>query len=203
MLCYSLFGGEISISISLLRYIYREWEGGVKPGQPSLKAASPPRGGCAARLVTSWDLWGKLKLWLCCWEPWTVLWLGTHETDYAGWSFGNNEILMEVWRLLLVTGGLLAVILFYFISFSIITRPSRRCFSNEDWGSTLCCIAACFLQAGRSLSLICTLKCPSCNVFASGLVGLNERMALNKAAFKFELGDWHPCEYLRASIVLG
>ena len=29
---------------------------------------------------------------------------------------------------------------------------------------------------------------PSCKVFVSGPVGLNERMALNKAIFKFELG---------------
>ena len=34
------------------------------------------------------------------------------------------------------------------------------------------------------------------NIFVSGPVSLNERMALNKAVFKFEWGDWHLYEYL-------
>ena len=46
-------------------------------------------------------------------------------------------------------------------------------------------------------------KVPSFKVFVSGPVGLDDEVALNKAALEFELWDWNPYEYLRASIVLG
>ena len=68
-----------------------------------------------------------------------------------------------------------------FISLSLLSIfyycPWRRCFSNEDRGSTLCCIAACSLQAGRSLSSICTLvKCPRVTYWHPGWsVGGRER----------------------------
>ena len=63
----------------------------------------------------------------------------------------------------------------------------------------------CILLLNRRLEVQDDLyhKAPSCKVFVSGPVGLDDEMALNKAVLKFELWDWNPYEYLRASIVLG
>ena len=99
----------------------------------------------------------------------------------ALWELGGKLIMMPGWCFSQpqLQGGLSANAVLCLSTFHFIIAPEGDAFQRN------------------------TLRCPKWNVFVSGPVGLSEKMALNKAVLEFKLGDWHPYEYLRASIVLG
>ena len=83
-------------------------------------------------------------------------------------------------------GGLATIAAFPSHTIQFIIAPEGDVFQTKTEVSYYAVLRL-LLQACRS-SADLYLSAPSCNVLVSGPVGSNERMALNKAVFKFGLG---------------
>ena len=97
-------------------------------------------------------------------------------------------------------GGLSATAVPCLCTFPFIIAPEGGAFQTK---TEVSCYVVLRLASSEECRDDLYHSVPLRNVLVSGPVGSKERMAPNKAVFEFELGDWNPYEYLRASIVLG